>query len=112
VINIYITLTKDDNINELIVKGHSNFDKKGKDIVCASVSTLVQSAYLTILGLYKSKNIESLIKYKENDFSFFIESIPYELQKELKGITLFLITGLIEIEKKYKEYLKIDIKRS
>lgn len=109
-INVTIILDQFDNIKEVGVKGHSNFKEKGKDIVCAAISTLIQSAYLTIYTLYKSKNKDGFIKYKENDFSFIIENIPFDIERELKGITLFLITGLIEIEKRYKQYVKLDIK--
>ena len=112
---IYIEIIIDEfeNIKELKVKGHSNFDIKGKDVVCAAVSVLVETAYLSIFALFKSKNREDDVIYieKESYFYFVIKNSDEDIKKELKGITLFLITGLKEIEKNYNKHLKFDIKR-
>lgn len=46
-IKIYI---KDDGNNRTItLNGHAEYDEKGKDIVCASVSTIFQ---LAVMGLH------------------------------------------------------------
>ncbi len=115
-INIELTINEFGNLKELRVEGHSNFEVKGKDIVCAAVSVLVETAYLSILALFKSKNKEEDIIYSEkkdkNIFWFVIKKNCEEIKKELNGITLFLITGLKEIEKSYNKYVKFDIKRS
>lgn len=40
---IEIKFTSDDKAFDLFVKGHADFAEKGKDIVCAAVSILVQT---------------------------------------------------------------------
>ena len=52
-----------DQIDELIVKGHSNFAPKGSDIVCAGVSAIVIGGLNAICSLVESNNIDYEVKY-------------------------------------------------
>ena len=90
----------------LKIFGHSNFARKGKDIVCAAVSTLVQTAY----ALFKTC-VASEIKQSDNGKCFEIE-IKKMAACDYNKITSycdFLITGLFLIEKHYPDYVKIII---
>ena len=44
---------KDSKISEIIIKGHSNYDDYGKDIVCASVSSITTTTVNAILKIDK-----------------------------------------------------------
>lgn len=86
--------------NKIEIKGHANYDDYGKDIVCASVSSIVITT------------INAIIEFDP-------ESIYYEdlnnriLIEKLKGddITNKLINNMIELleelEKSYKDNIKI-----
>ena len=86
--------------NKIEIKGHANYDDYGKDIVCASVSSIVITT------------INAIIEFDP-------ESIYYEdlnnriLIKKLKDddITNKLINNMIELleelEKSYKDNIKI-----
>lgn len=86
--------------NKIEIKGHANYDDYGKDIVCASVSSIVITT------------INAIIEFNP-------ESIYYEdlnnriLIKKLKDddITNKLINNMIELleelEKSYKDNIKI-----
>ena len=86
--------------NKIEIKGHANYDDYGKDIVCASVSSIVITT------------INAIIEFDP-------ESIYYEdlnnriLIKKLKDddITNKLISNMIELleelEKSYKDNIKI-----
>ncbi len=41
-------------INELVIKGHANYDDYGKDIVCAAVSTMAITTVNNIIALEDS----------------------------------------------------------
>ena len=85
--------------NKIEIKGHANYDDYGKDIVCASVSSIVTT-------------INAIIEFDP-------ESIYYEdlnnriLIEKLKDddITNKLINNMIELleelEKSYKDNIKI-----
>lgn len=86
--------------NKIEIKGHANYDDYGKDIVCASVSSIVITT------------INAIIEFDP-------ESIYYEdlnnkvVIKKLKDddITNKLINNMIELleelEKSYKDNIKI-----
>jgi uncharacterized protein len=86
--------------NVITIKGHANFDEFGKDIVCASISSIVITTVNGILRINnKSVNVEELkdiliIKYNKKDYN-----------------TLLLIENMIsllqELESKYPKNIKI-----
>ena len=86
--------------NVITIKGHANFDEFGKDIVCASISSIVITTVNGILRINnKSVNVEELkdiliIKYNKKDYN-----------------TLSLIENMIsllqELESKYPKNIKI-----
>ena len=49
-----------DNISELVIKGHAGYDVHGKDIVCAAVSSMAITTINNIIALDDS------IDYEEN----------------------------------------------
>jgi len=113
VINIDIVLNKNEIFERVKVKGHSGFDKKGEDIVCSAVSSLVQTAYISVKVLLKKANNESYLKFLSTEnFEFMISGFPESVSSELRGVTLFLIIGLSEIVKEYKNFVKLEIIRS
>lgn len=85
--------------NIITISGHANFDKYGKDIVCASVSSIVYTTINAILNINNkaievSDSKELVIKIIIND-----------------TITENLINNMVmlleDLEKQYPENLKI-----
>lgn len=84
----------------ITIEGHAGYEEKGKDIVCAAVSTLIQTMVATI----EQKEPEA-IEYKltPGDSEVFITH-PSELTKTL--IDAFFI-GVNEIADSHPDYVKI-----
>ena len=84
---------------QITIKGHANYDELGKDIVCASVSSMVITTVNAILRID-----ESAIKYSENN------GVIIDIIKD-DEITNKLINNLIdlleELEKQYPKYIEI-----
>ena len=60
---IVVNIKKKDNlINEIIIKGHAKYDEYGKDIVCASISSIVITTINALLRIDQDS-----IKYQESD---------------------------------------------
>ncbi len=86
--------------NKIEIKGHANYDDYGKDIVCASVSSIVITTINAIIEFdpdsiyYEDLNNRILIKKLKDD-----------------DITNKLINNMIELleelEKSYKDNIKI-----
>ncbi len=86
--------------NSISVKGHANWSDVGKDIVCASVSSII---YTTVNGIF---NIDkSAIKFKDNDKLLKIDIMH---RSTVVVILLNNMIGLLEnLEVQYPENIKI-----
>ena len=86
--------------NKIEIKGHANYDDYGKDIVCASVSSIVITTINAIIEFdpesiyYEDLNNRILIeKLKDDDITNNLNNNMIELLEEL--------------EKSYKDNIKI-----
>ena len=86
--------------NSLIVTGHANYDDYGKDIVCASVSSLITC---TVNGIY-SLNKNSIL-YKDDS-----NTIEIKILDDENALKLFnnLILMLKDLAKDYTKNIKIE----
>ena len=99
---ISVSIEKKDNvINTITISGHAEYDEKGKDIVCASVSSIVITTVNGILTLDSSSldyvDKEGYIKISLNKHSEVIDILIQNMINLLK-----------ELENDYKEYIKIE----
>lgn len=86
--------------NSLKVTGHANYDDYGKDIVCASVSSLITC---TVNGIY-SLNKNSIL-YKDDS-----NVIEIKILDDENALKLFnnLILMLKDLAKDYPKNIKIE----
>ena len=88
-----------DNIVGLKAVGHTNYAPEGEDIVCAGISTLVQTAVLAIQKMYNINLIQSI------DDGFIELKIP--TNENVQIIIKAIIYGLKDIESGYPKNIKI-----
>ena len=86
--------------NLITIKGHAGYDDKGKDIVCASVSSIVITTINAIIEINPDA-----IDYSDLDNEIIIRKIKEDdiVNKLLNNMILLLES----LEKDYKEYIKI-----
>lgn len=90
----------DNNINEIIIEGHSGYQESGKDIVCASVSSISITTINAILRLY-----ENAITYEEKDG--YLKIVVREHNEYVNTLIINMLDLFKELEMKYKKYIKI-----
>lgn len=92
------------NNKKIKVYGHSGYAEIGKDIVCAAISTLVQSLYRFLIVT------NNQVEYIDDDGLFEIELI--ELNENGINIIKEFISIVKELEEQYPQniYLKYDDK--
>lgn len=95
-----ILYTFNEKTYEIKVSGHANYDVKGKDIVCASVSTAV----IISANLITKFNEKENVKLNIEDGYFHLKVI--NLTANIKTILDNLIWTLQELEKQYTKYIK------
>ena len=85
--------------NKIIIKGHAKFDSYGKDIVCASVSSVV---YTTINAICKLKD-NAIKVIDEKDFSIEILTKDEVVEKLIDN----MMELLSSIEKDYPKNINV-----
>ena len=90
---------KNNLIKEIKIIGHADYDEYGKDIVCASVSSLATTTINDILVLDKEA-----ISYKVKDGNISITNNDSELADKLLNV---LINSLKELANDYPKNIKI-----
>lgn len=88
------------NSNSLKVTGHANYAEYGKDIVCASVSSLITCTVNAIYSLNKET-----IKYSDDT-----NILSIEVSNDENALKLFnnLILMLKDLAKDYPKNIKIE----
>ena len=99
---IKILISKKNDITESIkITGHAGFSEAGSDIVCASVSSI---CITTVNALIRIDN--ECINYEETD-----GYLKVDIKKHNEVVDILIenmISLLIELEKDYKKYIKIN----
>lgn len=102
---------KSENIfTKLEVSGHSGYADYGYDIVCAAVSSVVQSFGL---GIVKVLGINA--KIKQNDESgYYLVELPNNLNEKQTNESQILFDTLFETIKNlsasYSKFIKLEVK--
>ena len=87
--------------NSIRIKGHANYSELGKDIVCASVSSIIYTTVNYIMNIDKNS-----IEYTDDGNEITIKKIN---SNEIVDILLnTMIEILKDLENQYKENIKIE----
>ena len=97
---------KNDKIKSFKVRGHAGYAEYGSDIVCAAISALVIN---TINSIDSFTKVSTHIEMDEDTGFISLEVNEYDEKANL--LLLSLLLGLQNIEKDYRNYLKIIIRR-
>lgn len=100
---IRIIRASDEKSFDMFIMGHALYAEKGKDIVCAAVSALIQTLALSMDDLSSYYDID------ETD-----DGMITHLGATGKNIMILcnaVMKGLKEIEKDYPDFLQVDDNR-
>lgn len=92
---------KDNNIKQINIKGHADYDDYGKDIVCSSVSSITITTVNAILMFNKN-----YVSYNEKKDNF--EIIINENNDITNKLIQNMINLLTELSQDYPKNIKIE----
>ena len=92
---------KDNNIKQINIKGHADYDDYGKDIVCSSVSSITITTVNAILMFDKN-----YISYNEKKDNF--EIVINENNDITNKLIQNMINLLTELSQDYPKNIKIE----
>lgn len=107
-----IEIKKIDNyIISVECRNHTGFAESGKDIVCAGISCITQTAILGVQNIAKVKSnvkIDDKIGYLKLELISFKKDSPnfHDAQVILKT----MLCGLEDLERQYPKNLKVEVK--
>lgn len=106
-IELKVNLYKDGSLKGFQASGHAGSGKKGEDTLCAAVTILLRTSARLISG---EKALETRGEApRPGEMTFFLISMPAEYREWVKGITDFLLGGLLDLKDEFPDYLTIDI---
>jgi len=88
------------------VTGHSGYGVKGEDIVCAGISTLVQTLLIGLEQVLHLENVKSAFDDSEEK-PFMKIGIPDDADERTGILTKTVFLSLKEIERVYPKYVRI-----
>ncbi|HHV74041.1 MAG TPA: ribosomal-processing cysteine protease Prp [Thermoanaerobacterium sp.] len=99
----------DDKVKKFEIKGHAGYDVYDRDIVCAGVTAVAQTA---VLGLEAIDTVS--IKKKVKDGYMYVEIENYGAGEDvIKSCAIVdaMVLGLKDIERDYPAYVKVFDRR-
>ena len=106
---IKVTVSRNDGrISSVEIKGHSGYAKAGRDIVCAAVSAIAQTA---LMGLIKySDNMVDYTRGEDGYLRFTVPEVSGEKVQVIDGIVETMILGIKDVESGYGTFVKLEEK--
>ncbi len=101
---------KDNKIFEVECDGHTNYGEKGEDIVCASLSSIVQTA---VLGLLMIVMLELDMK-RDDEAGYLKFTLPKNLSDEQNiqacAILDTMLCGISDLYESFSDYIELEVK--
>ncbi len=96
---------RDGCIKGFSVSGHANYEERGRDIVCAGVSAIVQTA---ILGLQEFLGIDLAGSQREGLVVCSLPPLAPVLRGQADAILETMLLGLTAIASSYAGYVQVE----
>ena len=115
-ISIVIWKDQEGSILGFTVEGHAGYEESGKDIICASVSTLFQTAVNALEEQLGWKDFYMVTEGKENFCEVWTPEGITEKERETANVILkTIVRGILDVEESVKEnygkdYLRVTTK--
>ena len=102
-------LKKGDLYSRITCDGHTGYGVQGEDIVCAALSSIVQTAALGIMGI-----VGVNLKINRDDKKgFFDMIIPQELSEsashDVQIIFGTMMCGITELHEEYSDFIDLEV---
>ena len=106
-----VTIEKKGNsIKKIVCDGHTGYGMEGEDIVCASLSSIVQTA---LMGILMVAGVNA--KYERDDErGYLLIEIPDGLDKttqhDVDVITSTLLLGISDLNEGFSDFIELEVK--
>ena len=100
---------KHDSIVEVTASGHTGFGESGEDIVCAGVSTLIQTALLGLLQVAQI-NVKYTVNEEQGSLRFTLpERLSADERHDADVILNTMLAGLKDFYTEYSDFINLEV---
>lgn len=101
---------KNNKIFSVECDGHTNYGEKGEDIVCASLSSIVQTA---VLGLLMVALVELDMK-RDDEAGYLKFTLPEKLSdsQDMQTCAILdtMLCGISDLYESFSDYIELEVK--
>lgn len=105
-----VILRKNNKIFEVECDGHTNYGEKGEDIVCASLSSIVQTS---VLGLLMVAGLELDMK-RDDEKGYLKFTLPRKMSNEQEiqasAILDTMLCGISDLNESFSDFIELEVK--
>ena len=106
-----VTIEKKGNsIIKIVCDGHTNYGVEGEDIVCAALSSIVQTA---LMGILMVAGVNAKTK-RDDERGYLSIELPKDLSKELQHdvdiITNTMLLGISDLHEGFSDFIELEVK--
>ena len=100
---------KNNHIVEVVASGHTGYGEAGEDIVCAGISTLIQSALLGLLQVAQI-NVKYTVNEQKGSLRFTLpENLTEQERHDASVILNTMLCGLNDFYTEYSDYINLEV---
>ena len=105
-----ITITRQNgSIVEVAASGHTGYGEAGEDIVCAGVSTLIQSALLGLLQVV-GVNVKYTVNEQQGSLKFTLPKNLTDAERHDCNVVLnTMLCGLQDFYTEYSDFINLEV---
>ena len=105
-----VTVTRKNNhIVAVDASGHTGYGESGEDIVCAGISTLIQSALLGLLQVAQI-NVKYTVNEETGSLRFTLpENLTENERHDADVILNTMLCGLNDFYTEYSDYINLEV---
>lgn len=101
---------KDDRFVRIICEGHTGYGVEGEDIVCAALSSIVQTGALGMLSI-AGANVEII---RDDRRGYFELIIPSDMSKQkahdVQVIFATMMCGVRDLYEEYSDFIDLEVR--
>ena len=95
------------HIVSLVAYGHTGYGVEGEDIVCAALSSVIQTA---VLGLMRVAGINAEVETDEGYLSLELPKLNEQDRHNADMILDTMLCGIADLNEGYSDFIELEVK--
>ncbi len=98
------------HITAVTAKGHTGFAEQGEDIVCAALSSIIQTALLGLLTVVGIEVKYDRVEGEDTRLSFSLPQLDKDARHDADVILNTMLCGVSDLYSEYSDFISLEMK--